>query len=55
VPRIPSRTLADADWLAQTALAVAAEKSFPPPAVAIIDLTGELIVLRRADGSCTRR
>jgi hypothetical protein len=30
VPRIPGLTLADADWFAQTALAVAAEKSFPP-------------------------
>jgi uncharacterized protein GlcG (DUF336 family) len=42
--------LADADWLVQTALAVGAEQGFPPVAVAVIDVTGEPIVLRRADG-----
>lgn len=43
-------TLADADWLVDTALAVGAERGFPPLAVAVIDVAGEVIVLRRADG-----
>ncbi len=33
-----------------TALAAGAERGFPPLAVAVLDLTGEVIVLRRADG-----
>lgn len=32
------------------ALAVGAERGFPPLAVAVVDATGEPIVLRRADG-----
>jgi hypothetical protein len=34
----PGLTLPDADWLAQTALSVAAEKSLPPLAVAVIEV-----------------
>ena len=34
----------------QAALAVGAERGFPPLAVAVIDVAGEPIVLRRADG-----
>lgn len=49
-PRLPGLRLADADWLVQTALAVGAEQGFPPVAVAVIDVIGEPIVLRRADG-----
>ena len=49
-PRLPGLTLADADQLVETALAVGAEQGFPPVAVAVIDVTGEPIVLRRADG-----
>ena len=49
-PRLPGLTLADADWLVQTALAVGAERGFPPLAVAVIDVAGAVIVLRRADG-----
>ena len=49
-PRLPGLTLADADWLVETALAVGAEQGFPPLAVAVIDVTGEPVVLRRADG-----
>ena len=49
-PRIPGLTLADADWLAHAALAVAADQGFPPLAVAVVDLAGEVIVLRRDDG-----
>lgn len=49
-PRLPGLTLADADRLAQDALAVAAERGFPPLAVAIVDVAGEPVVLRRADG-----
>jgi uncharacterized protein GlcG (DUF336 family) len=41
--------LADADWLVQAALAVAAERGFPPLAVAVVDVAGEVIALRRAD------
>ncbi|QWF77148.1 GlcG/HbpS family heme-binding protein [Amycolatopsis sp. CA-230715] len=50
IPRLPGLTLADADWLAQAALDVGAERGFPPLAVAVIDVAGEVIVLRRADG-----
>ena len=32
------------------ALAVGAERGFPPLAVAVLDVAGEVIVLRRADG-----
>lgn len=49
-PRLPGLTLADADWVVRTALAVGTERGFPPLAVAVIDLAGEPIVLRRADG-----
>jgi glc operon protein GlcG len=49
-PRLPGLTLADADWLVQAALDVGAERGFPPLAVAVIDVTGEVIVLRRRDG-----
>jgi uncharacterized protein GlcG (DUF336 family) len=50
VPRLPGLTLADADWLVQAALEIGAARGFPPLAVAVIDLTGEAIALRRADG-----
>ena len=50
-PRLPGLTLTDADWLVQTALEVGAERGFPPLAVAVVDLAGEVIVLRRADGA----
>ena len=36
--------------MVNTALAAGAERGFPPLAVAVLDLTGEVIVLRRADG-----
>ena len=49
-PRIPGLTLADADRLVDFALQVVAEREFPPLAVAVVDLTGAVIVLRRADG-----
>ena len=49
-PRIPGLALADADWLVEAALAIGAERGFPPLAVAVIDLTGEIVALRRADG-----
>jgi len=49
-PRLPGLTLADADELVETALAVGAERGFPPLAVAVLDVTGEVITLRRADG-----
>ncbi|MFI5611742.1 heme-binding protein [Amycolatopsis sp. NPDC051903] len=49
-PRLPGLTLADADQLVSTALAVGRERGFPPLAVAVVDVTGEVIVLRRADG-----
>ncbi|GAA4621238.1 heme-binding protein [Actinoallomurus vinaceus] len=49
-PRIPGLTLADADWLVHAALAVRAERGFPPLAVAVVDVAGEVIVLRRDDG-----
>jgi uncharacterized protein GlcG (DUF336 family) len=43
-------TLADADWLVQAALELGAERGFLPLAVAVIDVTGEVLVLRRGDG-----
>ncbi|WP_405162711.1 heme-binding protein [Nocardia sp. NBC_01499] len=49
-PRLPGLNLADADWLVAAALAVGAERGFPPLAVAVIDVSGAVIVLRRADG-----
>jgi uncharacterized protein GlcG (DUF336 family) len=49
-PRIPGLRLAEADRLVQAALAVGAERGFPPLAVAVVDVAGEVIVLRRADG-----
>lgn len=50
IPRLPGLTLAEADRLVDTALAVAAERGFPPIAAAVLDVTGEVIVLRRGDG-----
>jgi hypothetical protein len=50
IPRFPGLKLAEADWLVQAALAVGAERSCPPLAVAVVDVSGEVIVLRRADG-----
>lgn len=50
IPRLPGLTLADADRLVEAALAVGAERGFPPLAVAVVDVAGEVIVLRRADG-----
>ncbi|MEV6112949.1 heme-binding protein [Streptomyces sp. NPDC052109] len=49
-PRLPGLTLAEADQLVQAALDVGAERGFPPLAVAVVDVAGEVIVLRRADG-----
>lgn len=49
-PRLPGLTLADADWLVEAALAVGAENGYPPLAVAVIDVAGEVIALRRGDG-----
>jgi glc operon protein GlcG len=50
MPRLPGLTLSDADWLVQTALEAGAERGFPPLAVAVIDVAGEVVVLRRSDG-----
>ena len=50
MPRLPGLLLSDADWLVNSALAVGADQGFPPLAVAVIDVTGEVLVLRRADG-----
>ncbi|MEW6470643.1 MAG: heme-binding protein [Actinomycetota bacterium] len=40
----------DADWLVQAALDIGVDRGFPPLAVAVIDVAGEVIVLRRGDG-----
>ncbi|MFJ1556154.1 heme-binding protein [Streptomyces mirabilis] len=42
--------MAEADWLVQAAWAVGAERGFPPLAVAVVDVAGEVISLRRDDG-----
>lgn len=49
-PRLPALTLADADALVASALAVGAERGFAPLAVAVADVSGAEIVLRRGDG-----
>ncbi|MBF6173883.1 GlcG/HbpS family heme-binding protein [Nocardia blacklockiae] len=49
-PRLPGLSLSEADLVVQVALAVGAERGFPPLAVAVVDVAGEVIVLRRADG-----
>ena len=49
--RLPGLSLADADWLVATALEVGVERGFPPLAVAVLDVSGAVIALRRADGS----
>jgi uncharacterized protein GlcG (DUF336 family) len=43
-------TLAEADHLVNAALGVAAERGFAPLAVAVLDVSGEVIALKRADG-----
>jgi glc operon protein GlcG len=50
MPRLPGLTLSDADWLVQAALEAGAERGYPPLAVAVVDVAGEGIVLRRSDG-----
>ena len=50
MPRLPGLTLDDADWLVQAALEAGAERGFPPLAVAVVDVAGEVVVLRRSDG-----
>jgi glc operon protein GlcG len=49
-PRLPGLSLSDADRITQAALEVGAERGFPPLAVAVIDVAGEVVVLRRSDG-----
>jgi glc operon protein GlcG len=49
-PRLPGLSLSDADQIVQGALDVGAERGFPPLAVAVIDVAGEVVVLRRSDG-----
>ncbi|MGW3206049.1 heme-binding protein [Streptomyces sp. NPDC001135] len=46
----PGGKLAEADRIVEAALAVGAERGFPPLAVAVVDVAAEVIVLRRADG-----
>jgi uncharacterized protein GlcG (DUF336 family) len=48
--RLPGLALADADWLVRAALEVGGERGYPPLAVAVIDVAGEVIALRRGDG-----
>ncbi len=50
IPRLPGLRLADADWLVSTALTVGAERGFPPLAIAVTDVSGAVIALRRSDG-----
>ena len=49
-PRLPGLTLSDADFIVAAALEAGSERGFPPLAVAVIDVAGEVIALRRADG-----
>jgi uncharacterized protein GlcG (DUF336 family) len=50
MPRLPGLTLADADQIVQATLDVGADRGFPPLAAAVVDVAGEVIVLRRSDG-----
>jgi uncharacterized protein GlcG (DUF336 family) len=50
-PRLPGLTLDDADRLVEAALDAGAERGFAPLAVVVIDVTGEVIALRRSDGA----
>ena len=50
-PRLPGLTLSDADWLVDAALTAGRERGFPPLAVTVIDVAGEVVVLRRSDGA----
>ncbi|HEV7534234.1 MAG TPA: heme-binding protein [Acidimicrobiia bacterium] len=50
-PRLPGLTLRDADWLAEAALAAGRDRGFAPLTVAVLDVAGEVIVLRRSDGA----
>ncbi|MFI6347673.1 heme-binding protein [Streptomyces sp. NPDC050560] len=50
IPRLPGLTSDEADGVVRAALAVGAERGFPPLAVAVLDVAGEVIALRRADG-----
>ncbi|WP_326565038.1 heme-binding protein [Amycolatopsis rhabdoformis] len=49
-PRLPGLTLAEANQLVDTVHAVGAERGYSPLAVAVVDVTGEVLVLKRADG-----
>ncbi|MEV5967999.1 heme-binding protein [Kribbella sp. NPDC051952] len=51
VVRLPGLGLEDADWLVGAALEVRVKRGFPPLAVAVIDVAGEVVVLRRDDGA----
>ena len=51
IPRVPGVSLDDARRLVETAIAVGAERGFPPLAVAVVDLTGEVVALQRSDGA----
>jgi uncharacterized protein GlcG (DUF336 family) len=50
-PRLPGLSLSEADQLVQTALEVGTARGFAPLAVAVVDLAGEVIALRRSDGA----
>ncbi len=51
VPKVPGVTLDDARQLVESALATGAERGFAPLAVAVVDVTGEVVALARSDGA----
>jgi uncharacterized protein GlcG (DUF336 family) len=51
VPKVPGVTLDDARQLVETAIAAGAGRGFAPLAVAVVDLTGEVVALQRSDGA----
>jgi uncharacterized protein GlcG (DUF336 family) len=51
IPKVPGVTLSDARQLVETAIAAGAARGFAPLAVAVVDLTGEVVALERSDGA----
>lgn len=51
VSKVPGVTLDDARQLVESAIAAGAERGFAPLAVAVVDLTGEVVALHRSDGA----
>lgn len=49
--KLPGIDLEQARWLVEKTITVGTDAGFAPLAVAVIDLTGEVLVLQRSDGA----